>query len=67
MSIEAKKKLIKAIYDKEISKFKEEDRKLLEEENMIVKMEKFVDVFQNARDIQKHMKHLLAYPLVQRL
>ncbi|MBJ8154174.1 hypothetical protein CN463_27985 [Bacillus cereus] len=67
LSIEAKKKLIKAIYDKEISKFKEEDRKLLEEENMIVKMEKFVDVFQNARDIQKHMKHLLAYPLVQRL
>lgn len=67
MFIEAKKKFIKVVYDKEISKFKAEDRKLLEEENIIIKMDKFINNFQNARDIQKQMKHLLAYPLVQRL
>lgn len=31
---------------------------------MILKMEKFVDIFKNARDIQIQMKHLLAYPFV---
>ncbi|MBJ8031913.1 MULTISPECIES: AAA family ATPase [Bacillus cereus group] len=67
LSTDAKRKIIQTTYNKEISKFNKEDREFLEKENMIAKMESFLDYFQNARDIQKAMKRLLTYPLIQRL
>lgn len=67
LTIEAKRKIMQASYEKEILRFSREDREFLEKEDMIVKMDGFLKCFENARDIQKAMKCLLTYPVIQRL
>lgn len=67
LSIESKKRIIESTYLKEVMKFNKKDREYLENEKTIEIMEQFIDQFQNARDIQKKMKQLLSYPLVQKL
>ncbi|MCR8982455.1 AAA family ATPase [Brevibacillus laterosporus] len=67
LSNEAKMQIIQTSYERELSKFNKKDRDFLEREGILEKMELFLDQFQNARDIQKTMKRLISYPLVQRL
>ena len=67
LSNEAKINIIKTTYKKEILNFNRKDREYLQNENIEDIMINYVYKFQNAREIQKTLKRLLAYPLISKL
>lgn len=67
LSIEAKYRIIERTYERELLNLNEADREFLADKFIVEKMKKFADKFENARQIQKKMKQIIAIPLIERL
>lgn len=67
LSEPAKIKILEKTYNDEILKFKSSDREFLAKQDIMDKMLKVLNQYDNARDIQKNLIKVLSYPLIERL
>ncbi|MDP4086174.1 MAG: AAA family ATPase [Bacillota bacterium] len=67
LSNPAKIRILEKAYEEELMKFKKDERSYLESQGILDKMEKVINQFENARDIQKNLIKVLSYPLVEKL
>lgn len=64
---ESKMDIINEIYIEELIKYNEIDQKIIEEENINEKLKSQVNTLNNAREIRKYLKQMMAIPLVEKL
>ncbi|PAL04096.1 AAA family ATPase [Peribacillus simplex] len=67
LSETAKIRILEKTYKEELMKFKKDEREYLETLEILNKMIKIINQFDNARDIQKSLIKVLSYPLVEKL
>lgn len=67
LSQEAKESILGVAYATELSKYNDDDRAYLENFHVDKKLTPHLTHFENARDIQKEIAKLLAYPFVKKL
>jgi ATP-dependent Clp protease ATP-binding subunit ClpA len=67
LSETAKIKILEKTYYEVLMKFRKDDQELLITLDILDKMKKIIDQYDNAREIQKSLLKVLSYPLVEKL
>ncbi|MFE4094781.1 AAA family ATPase [Priestia sp. YIM B13545] len=67
LSEPAKLTILERTYEEELMKFNEDDRQYIQQQDILDKMRKVINNYDNAREIQRTLTKVLTYPLVERL